>query len=192
MSWHPELVVVEPAEFGKTSRRKSNCEEGRVSEEKRSCKPAKALTTSHVMCDAFKSFCAGRDCVVHIFLVDDSETARKALRAALQQRSEWIVVGEACNGRHALDTFHHYMPHITVMDFIMPELNGLEASRHLRKRHPDILILLVTTEPSKQLEIEARRVGIRGVCAKNQISCLFAAVEALMDGQTYFSEDSAA
>lgn len=130
--------------------------------------------------------------MVRIFLVDDSATARMALRAALHQRSEWMVVGEACNGRHALDTFHHHMPHITVMDFIMPELNGLEASRHLRQRYPDVLILLVTTEPSKQLEIEARRAGIRGVCAKNELRCLFTAVEALMAGRTYFSEEAAA
>jgi DNA-binding NarL/FixJ family response regulator len=130
--------------------------------------------------------------VLRIFLVDDSATARRALKAALQRRSEWVVVGEAHNGRHALDTFHHHMPHITVMDFIMPELNGLEASRHLTERHLDVLILLVTTEPSKQLEIEARKVGIRGVCAKHEMNCLFRAIEALMAGQTYFSEDAAA
>jgi DNA-binding NarL/FixJ family response regulator len=132
-----------------------------------------------------------RGIVVRIFLVDDSAAARNALKAALQRRSGWGVVGEAYNGRHALDTFHHHMPHITVMDFIMPELNGLEASRHLRRRHPDVLILLVTTEPSKQLEIEARRVGIQGLCAKHEIQCLFTGVEALLSGRTYFSEEAA-
>jgi DNA-binding NarL/FixJ family response regulator len=130
--------------------------------------------------------------LVRIFLVDDSGTARTALRAALQQRPEWVVVGEAWNGRHALETYHHHMPHITVMDFIMPELNGLEASRHLIQRHPNVLILLVTTAPSLQLEKEARRAGIRGVCAKDEIRCLFNAVEAVMDGRTYFSEEAAA
>ena len=104
--------------------------------------------------------------LVRIFLVDDNAIARDALRRALQQRSEWIVVGEAYNGRHAVDTFHLHMPHITVMDFIMPELNGLEASRHLFRQYPDVLILLVTTEPSRELEREARRAGIRGVSAK--------------------------
>jgi DNA-binding NarL/FixJ family response regulator len=97
--------------------------------------------------------------LVSIFLVDDSAMARDALRAALEQRPEWVVVGEPYNGRHAVDTFHLHMPHITVMDFIMPQLNGLEASRHLIQRHPDVLILLVTTDPSRQLEIEARRVS---------------------------------
>ena len=133
-----------------------------------------------------------RSVLVRIFLVDDSATARAALRAALQQRSEWIVVGGACNGRHAVDTFHQHMPHITVMDFIMPELNGLEASRHVIQRHPDVLILMITSDPSKQLEKEARRAGIRGLCAKDEIRCLCNAVEAVIDGRTYFNEETAA
>ena len=59
--------------------------------------------------------------MVRIFLVDDSAQARAALRAALaQQRSEWTVVGEAYDGEHALATFHLHMPHLTIMDFIMP------------------------------------------------------------------------
>jgi DNA-binding NarL/FixJ family response regulator len=111
---------------------------------------------------------------------------------ALEQRSEWVVVGEACNGHHALATFHLHSPHLTLMDFIMPQMNGLEAARHLTNRHPDVLILMVTTEPSKGLEVEARRVGIRGLCAKSEMHCLTKAVEILMAGGTYFSEDAAA
>ena len=130
--------------------------------------------------------------LLRIFLVDDSAIARHALRRALEHRSEWMVVGEAYNGRHAVDTFHLHMPHITLMDFIMPELNGLEASRHLFRKYPDILILLVTTDPSTQLEREARRAGIRGICQKDQLHCLCHAIEALMDGRTYFSDEAAA
>ena len=130
--------------------------------------------------------------LVRIFLVDDSQIARDALRAALPQRSEWVVIGEAYNGRHAVDTFHLHMPHITVMDFMMPELNGLEASRQLFRQHPDVLILLVTSDPSRELEEEAKRAGIRGICAKDQIHCVYSAVEAVMDGRTYFSEEAAA
>jgi two-component system response regulator DegU len=78
------------------------------------------------------------------------------------------------------------------MDFIMPQMNGLEAARLLNQRHPDVLILMVTTDPSKQLEREARRVGIRGLCPKNEIRCLLKAVKIVVDGGTYFSEDAAA
>ena len=130
--------------------------------------------------------------MVRIFIVDDSATARAALRAALEQRPDWVVVGEAFDGQHALTTFPLHMPHLTLMDFIMPKMNGIEAARHLTARHPDILILMVTADPSKELEGEARRAGIKGLCAKNEMQCLLKAVEALMDGGTYFSETAAA
>ena len=130
--------------------------------------------------------------LVRIFIVDDSATARAALKTALEQRPEWVVVGEAFSGHHALATFHVHTPHITLMDFIMPQMNGLEAARLLHERHPDVLILMVTADPSKQLEREARRVGIKGLCGKNEIQCLLSAIEAIMDGGTYFSEHAAA
>jgi DNA-binding NarL/FixJ family response regulator len=135
---------------------------------------------------------ATRGGLIRIFLVDDSEIARAAVKALLHQRSEWIVVGEAFNGRHAIETFLDHMPHLTVMDSLMPVMNGLEAARHLTQRHPDVLILMITSDPSRELEIEARRAGIKGVCAKSQMHCLFKAVDAVMGGGTYFSEDAAA
>ena len=130
--------------------------------------------------------------MVRIFLVDDSAQARAALRAALEQRSEWSVVGEAYDGQHALATFHLHMPHLTLMDFIRPKMNGLDAARHLMKRHPDVLTLMITTDRSKHLEEEAKRAGIRGVCVKAEIHNIHSAIEAVMSGKTYFSEDAAA
>jgi DNA-binding NarL/FixJ family response regulator len=78
------------------------------------------------------------------------------------------------------------------MDFIMPQMNGLETARHLASRHPGVLILMVTTDPSKQLEMEARRAGIKDLCPKNQIHCLSKAIETLLNGGTYFSEEAVA
>jgi YesN/AraC family two-component response regulator len=51
-------------------------------------------------------------------------------------RSDWSVVGEAYDGQHALTTFHLHMPHLTLMDFIMPKMNGLDAARHLMGTAP--------------------------------------------------------
>ena len=127
-----------------------------------------------------------------IFLVDDSAEVRAALTTALEQRSNWVVVGEAYNGRHALETFLDHAPHLTLMDFLMPEMNGLEAARHLVSRYPTVLILMITADPSLQLETEARKAGIRGVCAKSHLPHLFLAIEAVVSGGTYFSEDAVA
>jgi DNA-binding NarL/FixJ family response regulator len=130
--------------------------------------------------------------LVRILIVDDSATARAALKMTLERRSDWIVVGEACNGYHALATFHLHTPHLTLMDFIMPQMNGPETARHLTARHPDVLVLMITTEPSKQLKIEAKRAGIKGLYAKTEIACLLKAVETVVDAGIYFSEDAAA
>lgn len=118
--------------------------------------------------------------------------ARAAVRTALQQHSEWVVVGEAYNGRQAVEGFRRYEPQITVMDFLMPEMNGLEAARKLTERNPDALILLITTDPSSQLQEEAKRAGIRGICAKDEMHCLENAIDAVTRGGTYFREKAAA
>jgi len=78
------------------------------------------------------------------------------------------------------------------MDFIMPQMNGLEAARHLTQRHPDALILMVTTDPSKKLELEARTSGNQGALWEVRNGVLLKAVETVMDGGTYFSETAAA
>jgi DNA-binding NarL/FixJ family response regulator len=130
--------------------------------------------------------------MVRIFIVDDSAAARAALKTVLERHSEWVVVGEAFDGHHALATFHLHTPHLKVMDFRMPKMNRVEAARHLTQRHPEILILMVTTDPSKQLEIEARRAGIKGLCGKYEMASLLKAVETVMNGGTYFSENAAA
>lgn len=118
--------------------------------------------------------------------------ARAAIKAALQRHSEWVVVGEACSGQEALETFRRYRPQLTVMDFLMPEMNGLETARHLKQRNPDALILMITTDPSIQLQEEAKGAGIKGVCAKGEMDCLENAIDAVMDGGTFFSKKAAA
>jgi DNA-binding NarL/FixJ family response regulator len=124
--------------------------------------------------------------LVRILIVDDNTLMRSQLREMLEQRSEWVVVGEACNGRDAVETFHEHKPDVTVMDFLMPEMDGLEAARQLRRQEPQAPILMITVDPSPQLEVEARKAGIKGLCAKAHILSLLDAMEALLRGRTYF------
>ena len=130
--------------------------------------------------------------MIRIFLVDDNARVRAHLRAVLEQPAEWVVVGEASNGRKAVETWPERAPDVTVMDFLMPEMNGLEAARRLSKRHPEAPILMVTTDPSLELGEEAKKAGVRGLCPKSDVRCLLKAVEALLRGQTYFHRDFAA
>jgi DNA-binding NarL/FixJ family response regulator len=130
--------------------------------------------------------------LLRILVVDDNAMMRGLLRTALEKQPEWVVVGEARNGRDALQSFSDHKPNVTVMDYLMPVMDGLEASRRLSARYPNAPILMVTTDPSKQLQEEARKSGIKGLCPKSEIHCLLQAVETIVKGQTYFREEDAA
>jgi DNA-binding NarL/FixJ family response regulator len=130
--------------------------------------------------------------VVRIFLVDDNAMIRSYLRSVLEKQNEWVVVGEAEDGRRAVEQWDEHAPHLTVMDFVMPEMDGLEAARQLSHRHPESPILLVTIDPCNQLEHEAKKAGVKGLVSKTDLRSIFAAVEALLKGQTYFQLPSAA
>jgi len=130
--------------------------------------------------------------VVRIFLVDDNAMIRSHLRSFLEKQNEWVVVGEAEDGRRAVEQWDEHAPHLTVMDFVMPEMDGLEASRQLSHQHPESPILLVTIDPCNQLEHEAKKAGVKGLVSKTDLRSILAAVEALLQGQAYFQLPSAA
>ena len=73
-----------------------------------------------------------------------------------------------------------------LLDFQMPDLNGLEVARQITRLFPEIPILMVTIHLSKQLAEEARRVGIRGACAKSDVGSIVQAVDVLLHAGTYF------
>src|SRR5579864_2462936 len=102
-----------------------------------------------MQCSSYRLFNAGaprlprvlcqpkRAILLRIFLVDDNAMARAAVKMALQRHPGWVVVGEASDGGQALETFRTYAPQVTVMDFLMPEMNGLDTARRLTERNPN-------------------------------------------------------
>jgi DNA-binding NarL/FixJ family response regulator len=130
--------------------------------------------------------------VVRIFLVEDNAVMRAHLRSVLEKPRDWTVVGEAEDGRRAIETWGEHEPNVTVMDFAMPEMDGLEAARNLSKQHPESPILMVTIDPSRQLEEAAKKAGIKGLCQKADVRSILKAVETLLKGGTYFRRDFAA
>ena len=119
-------------------------------------------------------------------MVDDNPAVRHYLRALLEQQSAWQVCGEARTGREALERVEKNPPDMILLDFQMPDLNGLDVARQLTRFFPEIPILMITIHLSKQLAEEARRVGIRGACAKSDVSSIVEAVDALLHAGTYF------
>ena len=124
--------------------------------------------------------------MVRILVADDNPAVRRYLRGLLEQQADWLVCDEASNGQEAVERFRQAKPDLIVLDFQMPEMNGLDAARHIVSISPKTPILMVTIHLSKQLSDEARKVGIRGTCAKTDISSVVDAVGALLREETYF------
>ncbi|MFZ0802463.1 MAG: response regulator transcription factor [Terriglobales bacterium] len=124
--------------------------------------------------------------MTRILVVDDNPSVRRYLRGVLEQQEDWQVCDEARNGQEAVDRFRQIRPDLVVLDFQMPEMNGLDAARIITQLSPQTPILLVTLYLSKQLAEEARKAGIRGTCAKTDIGCVVEAVGALLREETYF------
>lgn len=123
---------------------------------------------------------------VRILVVDDNPAVRHYLRSLLEQQTEWQVCDEARTGKEALQRVKKNPPDMILLDFQMPDLNGLEVARQISELFPEIPILMVTIHLSKQLAEEAQRAGVRGACAKSDVGSIVEAVDALLHRQTYF------
>jgi DNA-binding NarL/FixJ family response regulator len=77
-------------------------------------------------------------------------------------------------------------PDMVLLDFQMPDLNGIEVARRIAQLFPRIPILMVTIHPSNQLAEAARKTGVRGVCAKWDVGSIVEAVDILLQQGTYF------
>lgn len=124
--------------------------------------------------------------MVRILVVDDNPAVRHYLRAILEQQSSWQVCGEARTGGEALRRVQQSPPDLILLDFHMPDLNGLDVAREISRFWPKIPILMITVHLNKQLATAAREVGIRGACAKSDVGSIVEAVQALLHEQTYF------
>jgi len=124
---------------------------------------------------------------VRILIADDHDIVREGLRRLLQPLSHWTVCDEAATGREALEKARRHKPHVVVMDFSMPELNGLEATRLIRKAVPRTEVLILTMHDSEQLAREVLTAGARGFVLKTHArSQLVPAVTALAQHKPYF------
>ncbi|HTS37681.1 MAG TPA: response regulator transcription factor [Candidatus Solibacter sp.] len=124
--------------------------------------------------------------MVRILLVDDNPSVRHYLRAILEQQSAWHVCGEARTGAEALQKVVEAPPDLVLLDYQMPDLNGVDIARQISQLCPNVSILMVTLHLSRQLVEAARTAGVRGACAKQDIGSVVEAVEVLLRQQTYF------
>src|SRR3954467_13922165 len=124
--------------------------------------------------------------VTRILIVDDNPAVRRYLRAILEQQESWRVSGEGRDGGEALHKVLESQPDLIVLDYQMPDLNGVDVAKQISKMFPKIPILMVTLHLSRQLADAAREAGVRGACAKQDIGAVVEAVDLLLHDRTYF------
>lgn len=125
---------------------------------------------------------------MRILIADDHDVVRAGLRQLLLERKGWEVCGEASTGRQAAAMALELKPDVVVMDIAMPELNGLEAARQIRKSLPKTEIVVLTLHLSDQLAYEIINAGIRGYVLKSDANRdLVNAVEAVGIHRPFFT-----
>lgn len=124
--------------------------------------------------------------MIKILVADDNPAVRHYLRGLLELQNDWKVSDEARTGGEALERIKENPPDMVLLDFQMPDLNGLDVARKVGQLFPQIPILMVTIHLSQQLADEAKKVGIRGVCLKSDVGSIVGAVDAVLHQQTYF------
>jgi DNA-binding NarL/FixJ family response regulator len=125
---------------------------------------------------------------IRILLADDHAVVRQGFRAILAAESDMEIVGEAANGRDAVEFAERLQPDVVVMDVAMPELNGIEATRRLAESTPRTRILALSMHKDSVYVREILRAGARGYLLKDAFdSDLLAAVRAVARGEGYLS-----
>ena len=129
---------------------------------------------------------------LRILIADDHEIVRRGLKALLSSRPDWIVCAEASTGREAVAMAEQHRPDIVVMDISMPGLNGLEATRKIRKVLPKTQVVILSIHYSDQLVREVLDSGARAYVLKSDASRdLLSAVEAVTSNRPFFTAGAA-
>lgn len=125
---------------------------------------------------------------VRILVADDHHVVRTGLRALLESKTGWQVCAEAANGREAVEKARDLAPDVAVLDIGMPLLNGVEATRQIRKLSPKTEILILTMHDSDLLVQEVLEAGALGYILKDDADRnLIAAVDALRRHKPFLS-----
>ncbi|OGO73319.1 MAG: hypothetical protein A3K45_06225 [Chloroflexi bacterium RIFOXYC12_FULL_59_14] len=123
---------------------------------------------------------------ITVILVDDHDVVRTGLRSFLNTQADVKVVAEARNGQEALLRADEMKPDLVIMDITMPGMDGLEATRQLKARSPECLVLALTVHEDKQYFMEMLAAGASGYITKQAAADdLVAAIRAVASGQVY-------
>jgi DNA-binding NarL/FixJ family response regulator len=129
---------------------------------------------------------------IRVLLADDHDILREGLKALLSMQGEAVIVGEACNGREAVELAERLKPDIVLLDVSLPELDGLEACRRIRAYQPQVQVLILTMHEREDYLRQALEAGAAGYLIKRTAAAeLRLAVRAVAHGDTFLSPSMA-
>lgn len=123
-----------------------------------------------------------------VLLADDHAVLRDGIRMVLDAQPGITVIGEAEDGRQALELVEKLQPDVVVMDIAMPNLNGAEATRQIKRRFPRVQVVILTMHENQQYLAQIVNAGATGAVLKRSAGTeLVTAVKAAARGESYFS-----
>ena len=131
--------------------------------------------------------------MIRVLAVDDHPLLRDGIAALIGSEEDMELIGEASNGREALDLFRKYQPNITLMDLQMPDMNGIDAIGAIRGEFPEARIIVLTTHPGDVQVSRALKAGARAYLMKGELRKeLLETIRAVHAGQKRLSPEIAA
>jgi DNA-binding NarL/FixJ family response regulator len=126
--------------------------------------------------------------MTRILIADDHDVVRSGVRTILEGRPGWEVVGEARDGKEAIDQALSIRPDIVVLDYGLPLVNGVEATRQIKARVPRVEVLIFTMHDTDSLVRDVLEAGARGFLLKSDArQFLVSAVESLAAHRPFFT-----
>jgi DNA-binding NarL/FixJ family response regulator len=130
--------------------------------------------------------------LIRILVADDHDVVRQGLVTLLGRRPDWQVCAEARNGREAVMLTERFRPNVAILDLSMPELNGLEATRQIKKVLPETEILVFSMYENEQFVRDLLSAGARGYVLKSDVGTqLVLAVETVARHKPFFTSEIA-
>jgi DNA-binding NarL/FixJ family response regulator len=105
-----------------------------------------------------------------ILIVDDHEAVRQGVHALLTSHTDWFVCGEAVNGLEAVEKAKSLRPNVVLMDISMPRMDGIQATRILRREVPESVVVIVSQNDRTIVRNQAREVGAAAYVAKSDLA----------------------
>lgn len=127
---------------------------------------------------------------IRLFLVDDHKIFREGLKQLIEVEEIGSVIDEACNGQEFLSKLKEPLPDLVLMDISMPIMNGIEATKIAKEKHPELTVLALSMHGEEEYYYKMIEAGVKGFLLKDSgIKEIERAIYTVVEGESYFSNE---